>query len=56
MIRGALRMRGRLVRWLPPRKAPHFFTDNPNRTHANGYEIGKLGPPKLVAKEREHGP
>ena len=28
MLRAALRLRGRLVRWLPPRKRPHFFTDN----------------------------
>lgn len=53
MIRGALKMRGRIVRRLPPRKVPHFFTDNPNRTHREGYEISKLGPPRLVAKERE---
>lgn len=56
MIRGALKMRGRFVCRLPPRKVPHFFTDNPNRTHPQGYEISKLGPPRLVAKERESGP
>jgi len=53
MIRGALRTRGRLIRWFPPRKAPHFFTDNPNRTHQHGYDIEKLGPPRLVAKEQD---
>ena len=53
IIRRALGLRGRFIRWLPPRTAPHFFTDNPNRTHPHGYEIEKLGPPRLVAKERE---
>lgn len=52
LIRGALRLRGRLVRRLPPRRRPHFFTDNPNRTHPEGYEIAALGPPRLVAAER----
>jgi len=52
LLRGALRLRGRFVRWLPPRKKPHFFTDNPNRTHRRGYEISKLGPPGLVTRER----
>ena len=51
MIRGALKMRGRIVRRFPPRKAPHFFTDDRNRTHPEGYEIRKLGPPKLVEKQ-----
>ena len=53
LIRGALRLRGRFVRWLPPRREPHFFTDNPNRTWPNGYDISKLGPPRLVAREQE---
>jgi hypothetical protein len=55
LIRGGLALRGRLLRWFPPRRAPHFFTDNPNLTHPHGYEIGKLGPPKLLAaEERAH--
>ncbi len=48
---GALRLRGRLVRWLPPRREPHFFTDGRNRTYPSGYEIGELGPPRLIAAE-----
>jgi hypothetical protein len=51
LVGGALRLRGFLVRWLPPRREPHFFTDNRNRTHPQGYEIARLGPPKLVAAE-----
>jgi hypothetical protein len=55
VVRGSLRLRGHLVRWMPPRKQPHFFTDNPNRTHPRGYEISRLGPPRLVAKEGARG-
>lgn len=55
-VGGALRLRGAIVRWLPPRKTPHFYTDNRNRTHPHGYEIGKLGPPKLVAAEERSQP
>ncbi|TMQ70800.1 MAG: DUF2236 domain-containing protein [Candidatus Eisenbacteria bacterium] len=51
MIRAGLKLRGAFIRWLPPRRQPHFFTDNPNLTHPKGYEIDKLGPPKLVASE-----
>ena len=53
LIGGALRGRGMLMRWLPPRTQPHFFTDNRNRTYPEGYAIGRLGPPRLVAKESE---
>ena len=49
LLRSLLQLRGRAVRWLPPRKTAHFFTDNRNRTHPDGYEISGLGPPKLVA-------
>jgi len=57
LLRGALQLRGRVVRFLPPRRTPHFFTDDRNRTHPNGYDISRLGPPKLVAAEqRREGP
>ena len=52
LVRGALKLRGRVVRFLPPLKEPHFFTDDRNRTHPEGYRIGELGPAKLVAAER----
>jgi hypothetical protein len=52
LLSGALKLRGRAVRWLPPRRKARFFTAVPNRTHPNGYEISKLGPPRLVAAEQ----
>ena len=52
LIGSMLRLRGRIVRWLPPRRKPNFFTNRPNRTHSQGYEISSLGPPRLVAAER----
>jgi hypothetical protein len=52
LLGGALRLRGAVVRWLPPRGEPNFFTDRKNRTHPRGYRIGELGPPKLAALER----
>jgi hypothetical protein len=51
LLRASLRLRGAFVRCLPPRREPHFFTDERNRTHPHGYEISKLGPPRLVEKE-----
>ena len=56
LLRGALRLRGLAVGWLPPLRSPHFFTDDRNRTHPQGYEISTLGPPKLVAAERKRAP
>ncbi len=47
LARSALKMRGKFVRFLPPRKQPHFFTDIPNRTYPHGYEIAELGPPRM---------
>ena len=52
LLTGALKLRGRAVRWLPPRRSPHFFTDGRNRTHRDGYQIAALGPPRLVAAEK----
>jgi hypothetical protein len=56
VIRAALRTRGWLVQWLPPLREAHFFTDDRNRTHPDGYRIDQLGPPKLVAAERRREP
>ena len=53
ILNGVLKLRARIVRWMPPRREPNFFTDRPNRTHPRGYEIGSLGPPRLVAEESE---
>jgi hypothetical protein len=52
MLRAGLKLRAAAIRWFPPRKAPHFFTDNRNRTHPRGYEIGKLGPERLIEGEK----
>ena len=52
LLRSMLKLRGRFVGLLPPLKQPHFFTDDRNRTHPDGYEINELGPPKLVAAEQ----
>lgn len=52
LLRGSLKLRGHAIRWLPARRRPHFFTDNRNRTHPAGYEISKLGPPRLVEEEK----
>jgi hypothetical protein len=54
-VRSMLKLRGRIIRFLPPRSKPHFFTDDKNRTYPRSYEIQKLGPPKLVALEEKGG-
>lgn len=56
LVRIALRIRGRLVRWLPARRAPHFFTDAPNRSYPNGYDIHQLGPPALIEADKGRSP
>jgi ER-bound oxygenase mpaB/B'/Rubber oxygenase, catalytic domain len=52
MLRAALKLRGSIVRWFPPLREAHFFTDDRNRTHPDGYRIDELGPRKLVAAEQ----
>ncbi|MFD7081577.1 oxygenase MpaB family protein [Streptomyces sp. NPDC059918] len=44
LFRGALKLRGRAVRLLPPRKAPHYARQNPEiRGYPHGYDVGELG-------------
>jgi hypothetical protein len=52
LVRGAVALRGRLVRWFPPRQTPDFFTDRRNRTHPSGYAIGAIGPERLRDAEK----
>jgi choline dehydrogenase-like flavoprotein len=41
---GALRLRGRVVRRLPPRREPLYARQLPNiRSYPNGYEVAELG-------------
>jgi hypothetical protein len=51
VVAGSLALRGRLVRWLPARRTPNFFTDRRNRTHPQGYAIAHLGPERLREAE-----
>jgi hypothetical protein len=55
-VAGGLALRGRVVRFFPPRRTAHFFTDTRNRTHPTGYAIAHLGPEKLRDAERRRGP
>ena len=41
---GALKLRARVLRRLPPRRKPRLYTQERNRTYPNGYEIERLGP------------
>ncbi|MER7722491.1 oxygenase MpaB family protein [Streptomyces sp. NPDC096323] len=44
LTRGALRLRGRAVRLLPPRAKPHYARQNPEiRGYPDGYEVAALG-------------
>jgi hypothetical protein len=45
LVRGALRMRGGLVRWLPPRRRPRLRTEMRRSLYPTGYRIEELGPP-----------
>jgi len=52
MVAGSLALRGRIIRFFPPRRRANFFTDRRNRTHPQGYAIAHLGPEKLREAER----
>ncbi|MFD7662656.1 oxygenase MpaB family protein [Streptomyces sp. NPDC059788] len=43
-VRGALRLRARSVRLLPPRRRPHYARQNPEiKGYPNGYTVAELG-------------
>ncbi|MGW1193391.1 oxygenase MpaB family protein [Streptomyces sp. NPDC002559] len=44
LVHGALRLRARAVRLLPPRTTPHYARQNPEiKGYPNGYELSALG-------------
>ena len=43
LTEGAVRLRGRIVRRLPPRQRPRLITRQPHPTYPNGYTIEDLG-------------
>ncbi|MFK4067006.1 oxygenase MpaB family protein [Streptomyces sp. NPDC029674] len=44
VVRGAVRLRGRVVRLMPPRAKPHYARQNPEiKGYPDGYEVAKLG-------------
>ncbi|WJV44501.1 oxygenase MpaB family protein [Streptomyces flavofungini] len=44
LVRGAVRLRGRAVRLLPPRTAPHYARQNREiKGYPDGYRVGELG-------------
>jgi len=42
----ALKVMGKIIRYLPPRKIPYRLTSIPTPSHPDGYEIESLGPPQ----------
>ncbi|MCB5168395.1 DUF2236 domain-containing protein [Streptomyces bambusae] len=44
LVRGTLRLRGRAVRLLPPRRTPHYARQNPEiKSYPGGYALSDLG-------------
>jgi hypothetical protein len=46
LVPGALRMRGRILRWMPPRRAPRLRTRMKRAIYPGGHTIENLGPPE----------
>lgn len=47
---GGLRLRGKLLRWLPKRTHPRLRTQGKHRSYPRGYSIADLGPPGSVGE------
>lgn len=45
LLHASLRLRGRCVGWLPPRRHPRLLTQRKRRSYPQGYQIDDLGPP-----------
>ena len=45
LVPGALQLRGRFLRWMPPRRRPRLRTQMKRAIYPGGHTIEKLGPP-----------
>ncbi len=45
---GGMKLRARIIRWLPPRRKPRLFTQERNPSYPHGYTIERLGPEDVV--------
>ena len=43
-----LKLMGRIMRYLPPRSKPFIFTELPNRSYPQGFQIDKIGAPEAL--------
>jgi hypothetical protein len=53
LVRGALRARGRALRFFPARTRKSFITGKPQRSWPDGYRLADLGPPPLLDAREE---
>jgi hypothetical protein len=44
----SLKIRSSALRLFLPRRKASFFTDAPNRSYPNGYQLAELGPPQIL--------
>jgi hypothetical protein len=44
LVTAALKLRARLLRWMPARRNPRLRTEMRHRSYPGGYQIEKLGP------------
>lgn len=48
VVESGLRLRARVLRWLPPRRHPLLRTEMRQRSYPRGYSIDDLGPPQAA--------
>lgn len=48
IVQNSLKLRGKILRFFPPRKQPSFYTDFHHLSYPNGYQMTDLGPPHLL--------
>ena len=53
LVQGALRLRARLLRWMPARRHPRMRTEMRHRSYPRGYRIEELGPPVQADSARQ---
>lgn len=43
LVHHTLKLRGRILRYMPPRRTPYHYSELPNRTYPDGYNIDMFG-------------